>query len=62
MTAFLTRRFILTSLVLVLIAGAAAFAIGHQETPARAWVAGQAVPCAGTGSCDDHTATHLGAN
>lgn len=62
MAAFLTRRFILTGLILALVAGAAAYTIGHKETPVRAWVAGQVVPCAGTGSCDDRTATQHGAN
>lgn len=64
MIAYLTRRFILTSLVLALIASVAAFAIGRQETPTRAWVAGQTVPCSSFGSetCDDATTTEHGAD
>lgn len=64
MIAYLTRRFILTSLVLALIASAAAFAIGHQDPPSRAWVAGQTVPCVSPGSenCDAQTSTGHGAD
>lgn len=64
MIAFLTRRFILTSLVLALVASVAAFAIGRQETPSRAWVAGQMVPCSSLGSeiCDDPTTPEHGAD
>lgn len=45
MIAILTRRFILISLIFVLIAGAVASAVGRQEAPSRAWVAGQTIPC-----------------
>lgn len=62
MIAFLTRRFILTGLVMALMAVVMAFAIGHQETPVRAWVAGQAIPCVGSDSCDNQTTTAQGAN
>ncbi|MCP4315182.1 MAG: hypothetical protein GY789_03900 [Hyphomicrobiales bacterium] len=46
MIAILTRRFILISLIFVLIAGAVAFAVGRQDAPSRSWVAGQSIPCA----------------
>lgn len=46
MIAILTRRFILLSLVLVLIAGVMTFAAGRQDAPGRSWVAGQSIPCA----------------
>ena len=64
MIAYLTRRFILTSLVLAMIASVAAFAIGRQEIPARAWVAGQTVPCVSPDSefCDAQTPTGHGAD
>ena len=45
MIAILTRRFILISLIFVMIAGAVASAISRQDAPSRAWVAGQTVPC-----------------
>ncbi len=65
MIAHMTRRFILTSLVLALIASAVAIvAVGRQETPSRAWVAGQTVPCAlpGPESCNTQTPTGYGAD
>ena len=64
MTAFPTRRFILTSLVLATFASMASFAIGHRETPKRAWVAGHAIPCASLGPefCNAQTVTVRGAD
>ena len=64
MTTFLTRRFVLTSLVMAAFACLAAFAISHREAPNRAWVAGHAVPCTslGAGHCDAKTSIEPGAN
>ena len=64
MIAFPSHRFILTGLVLAMIAGAAVLAIGNREPAMRAWVAGHAVPCVSldTGSCGAGTANGQGAN